>query len=290
MPDEKILSRLCAHRQGRRFAYCPEALWRAILAKEFLGHQTVAALVRELLRNAELREACGFEKVQDVPTQDYVWSRFIARLEKHEAVVREMFDTLLGRLSALLPKLGRRLAVDSKALPVEGARPADADTGMKTYEQEGTKKTLSWFGYKVHVLADAIYELPLGYIVTKASDADSNQLLPLVEALAADHSEVAQRGETLAADRAYDERDRRLLTPHYFHSRNFNDLYKDRTSIERLFNRVDHVHGLERSHVRTLGRMQVRVGLVFLIMLAQAVAAVQAGHPEAVRRILRHAA
>lgn len=86
------------------------------------------------------------------------------------------------------------------------------------------------------------------------------------------------------------DRDRRLLTPLYFHSRSFKEPYKRRTSIERLFYRVDHVHHLERNHVRSLARMEARLGLVFLVMPAQAAAAVAAGHPEAVRRILRPAA
>jgi hypothetical protein len=83
------------------------------------------------------------------------------------------------------------------------------------------------------------------------------------------------------------DRDRRLLTPLYFHSRSFKEPYKRRTSIERLFYRVDHVHHLERNHVRSLSRMEARVGMVFLVMLAQATAAVKAGRPEAIRRILR---
>lgn len=408
LPQEKLLARLTRHRRGRSFAYSQEALWRALLAKELFGHHTVAGLVRELLRNPELREACGFEKVQDVPTQDYVWSRFQDRLGKHAALVREMFDGQLEQLAALLLDLGRHLAVDSKALPVEGARPADADTGTKTYEDAATKKTMTWFGYKVHVIADAVHELPLGFEVTAASAADPNYILPLVERLEKDHPELAERGEDVAADRAYDsgphkrtlleehhlsplipprdlspqskepykpldaqrhdtiylgplgevvckhdpfepdpaksfapmqymgyeadrevlkfrcpaaargiacknreacrcrpgvregswgrtvrvplDRDRRLLTPLYFHSRSFKEPYKRRTSIERLFNRVDHVHHLEHNHVRSLGRMEARVGMVFLVMLAQATAAVAAGHPEAVRCLLRPAA
>lgn len=408
LPQEKFLAALSRHFLGRPFAYSQEAMWRALVAKELFGHYTVAALVRELLRNPELREACGFEKVQDVPTDDSVWSRFQDRLGKLAPLVREMFDALLGRLAALLPDLGQHLAVDSKALPVEGARPADADTGTKTYEDGATKKAMTWFGYKVHVVADAVHELPLGYVVTKASTADANYILPLVEKIKEDHPEVAARGEDASADRAYDsgphkralheehhlsplipprdlwtktaephkpldpnrhdtiylgplgevvckhdpfepdpakafapmqymgyeaaretlkfrcpasaygiecknreacrcrptvregqwgrtvrvplDRERRLLTPLYFHSRSFKEPYKRRTSIERLFYRVDHVHHLERNHVRSLARMEARVGLVFLVMLAQASAAVAAGHPEAVRRILRPAA
>jgi hypothetical protein len=319
-----------------------------------------------------------------------------------------MFDALVERLRPILPDLGQCLAADSKALPVEGARPQDADTGVKTYEDGTTKKAMSWFGYKVHLLADAIHELPLAYEVTAASVGDSPRLLPLVQRLAQDHPDVAARGEELSADSAYDsadnkrdlydehhlrplipprdltskgpepykpldpqrhdtiylgplgevvckhdpfqsdhakafasmqfmgyekerrtlkfrcpaavygiechnrqacaclpgvregkwgrtvrvplERERRLLTPDYFHSRSFKTPYKRRTSVERIFNRVDHVHHLEHNHVRSRERMEVRVGLVLTAMLAQAVAHVEAGHAESVRRMLRPAA
>ena len=49
---------------------------------------------------------------------------------------------------------------------------------MKTYEcksKDGTIKEekFSWFGYKLHLIVDAIYELPIGYEVTKASRPDN---------------------------------------------------------------------------------------------------------------------
>ena len=77
----------------------------------------------------------------------------------------------------MLPDLGQRLAGDSKALPSagkpitkkeDGRRETDAAFGKKEYK--GTRangtlrtKTIKWFGFKLHLIVDAQYELPLAY-------------------------------------------------------------------------------------------------------------------------------
>jgi hypothetical protein len=134
-----------------------------------------------------------------------------------------MFHQLVEELAKELPELGRRLAVDSKAIasagkPVkdeekqkepDGRRDLDADWGSKTYKgkrADGTawEKVIGWFGYKLHLLVDTTYELPLAFELTKASVSDSPELLPLVEQLEDNHAELAERAEELAADKGYD--------------------------------------------------------------------------------------
>lgn len=49
----------------------------------------------------------------------------------------------------------------------------DADTGAKSYRgqrEDGTvwEKIKYWFGYKLHLIVDADYELPVAFRVTKA--------------------------------------------------------------------------------------------------------------------------
>jgi hypothetical protein len=126
----------------------------------------------------------------------------------------------------MLPDLGEKLALDSKAIrsagkPVkdedkskesDGRRDCDADWGKKTYKgtrKDGTtwEKVVKWFGYKLHLLVDSTYELPLGFKVTKASAADSPELLPLVGQIEEKHEEIAERAQELAADKAYDAAD-----------------------------------------------------------------------------------
>jgi hypothetical protein len=104
--------------------------------------------------------------------------------------------------------------VDSGGRPTkekkrDGRREMDADWGKKTYHgqrEDGTlwEKVVKWFGYKIHLLVDTKYEMPLGYRVTRASVSDTTQLLPMVEVLRKKHSPVHQDVEELSGDKAYD--------------------------------------------------------------------------------------
>jgi IS5 family transposase len=172
-----------------------------------------------------LRHVCGVEVFRGAKTvpRAWVYTRFLHKLLRHQAAIDRMLETLVDRLEELLPDLGRRLAVDSKAIeshgkPLrkevdvskpDGRRDRDADWGVKTCKgvrEDGTawEKTKRWFGYKLHLLVDADYELPLGYAVTPASANDSPYLLPLVERLKQGHPELVERSEYLSADKGYD--------------------------------------------------------------------------------------
>ena len=57
----------------------------------------------------------------------------------------------------------------------DGCRDLDADYGKKVYrgtKEDGTQweKVMTWFGYKLHLIVDAVYELPVMFSVTKASE------------------------------------------------------------------------------------------------------------------------
>lgn len=230
LPDEDLMRALEAERKGRRDEYPLRAVWNSMLAGIVFEHVSVESLRRELQRNAQLRQVCGFDVLRGalaVPPQ-WVYTRFLGKLFRHQAEIDRMLDALVDRLETLLPDLGCRLAVDSKAIAShakaprkdadsgpqkpDGRRDRDADWGTKTYKgvrEDGTawEKTKRWFGYKLHLVVDAQYELPLGYAVTKASENDSPHLLPLVENLKTRHPELAARSEYLSADKGCDAKD-----------------------------------------------------------------------------------
>jgi len=52
---------------------------------------------------------------------------------------------------------------------------------------------VKWFGYKIHLLVDTKYEMPLSYEVTKASASDTQHLLPLVEEVKKKHDFLEQQ-------------------------------------------------------------------------------------------------
>lgn len=212
LPDAELLETLARQRKAKRNDYPVEPLWRALVAGALLGHPTRAALIEELRRNSELRTACGFDpaRAERAVPRAYVFSRLVKKLKRHQSLINAMFEKMVERLGTFLPDLGQHLAADSKALVVRGRKPADAGVGTKTYEsvdQDGTtqKIEVKWFGYKLHLLIDARYEMPLAWDVTEATRADSPALMPLVEHLKEQHPLMHERAETLAADKGYDD-------------------------------------------------------------------------------------
>lgn len=225
LPDEELMRALESERKGRRDDYPLRALWNSVLAGIVFQHGSIESLRRELQRNGQLRQICGFDVFRGaraVPPE-WVYTRFLRKLFDHQADLDRTVDLLVNRLEELVPDLGRRLAVDSKAIeshgnpprkgaeaiPADGRRDGEADWGTKTYKgvrEDGTawEKTKHWFGYKLHLVVDADCELPLGYVVTKASAHDSPHLLALVASLKARHPQLLERSEYLSADKAYD--------------------------------------------------------------------------------------
>ena len=183
-----------------------------MIAGVVFGHESAAALIRELGRNGELRQVCGFDPLQqeEAVPPDYVYSRFFEKLFEHADVVEEIFDRLVERVRRLLPDFGKDLAVDGKALPTHGLNDGEANWGVKSYRgvrEDGTawEAVTRWFGYKLHLIVDAQYELPVAYEVTQASVADSPRLMPMVEKLQEDHPRLLKRAKTLAGDKGYDD-------------------------------------------------------------------------------------
>jgi len=228
LPDEDLMRTLEAERKGKRDDYPIRAVWNSLLAGIVFQHRGVESLRRELQRNAQLRQVCGFDVFRgaNAVPPEWVYTRFGKKLWRHRDAVERMIDRLIEELAAVLPDLGRRLAVDSKALASfakpprrdaaarepDGRRDLDADWGTKTYQgvrEDGTvwEKITHWFGYKLHLLVDAVYELPLAYAVTKASAHDSPHLLPLVETLGKRHPPLVERAQYLSADKAYDSKE-----------------------------------------------------------------------------------
>lgn len=222
MPDEKLMLHLEKDRGRGRDDYPVRPMWNALLAGIIFDHPSIASLHREMWRNGELRQVCGFEPGKPIPTQDAL-ERFAKQALEHRRYIDEMFAELVEALLKKLPDLGEKLAMDSKAIPSFGRpvrdetkqkepdarRDLDADWGTKTYRgvrEDGTvwEKVKHWFGYKLHLVVDSTYELPVAFKVTKASAGDSPELLPMMRKLRKDHPEIAERAKELAADKAYD--------------------------------------------------------------------------------------
>ena len=218
MPDEELMKKLERERKNGRDDYPVRAMWNSVLAGIVFQHATIESLRRELSRNGQLREMCGF--AGKVPPA-WSYTRFLKKLLKHEKQIDAIFDRLVKELSEILPDFGKQLAIDSKAIAsfakgknqkqtADGRRDTDADYGRKEYRgvrEDGTvwEKVVKWFGYKLHLIVDANYELPVAYSVTKASVPDINEGHELIEEMEQKQPKILKEAETLAADKGYDD-------------------------------------------------------------------------------------
>jgi hypothetical protein len=221
MADEKLMKVLEKERYKGRNDYPVRAVWNSLIAGVVYGHATIESLRRELLRNAQLRQVCGFDLVKGeeaVPTAS-AYTYFIKKLSAHQRIIDKIFEGLVKDLSGILPDFGKELVIDSKAIPSygkppkdrsrDGRRDTDANWGVKTYQEKDKEgKTIEhtkpWFGYKVHIMADSQYELPIMSKLTKASNSDSPELMPMVKGMKQKYPEILKRAKDLRADRGYD--------------------------------------------------------------------------------------
>ena len=144
LPDEGLMKKLEAHRDKARNDYPIRAVWHSILAGTVYQHESVESLRRELSRNGELREACGFDphKGSEAVPPPYVYTRFLKLLIRFKSEIDAMFAALVDTLKGWLPELGVSVAVDSKGVSSagrptkeageDGRRDRDADWGKKT--------------------------------------------------------------------------------------------------------------------------------------------------------------
>jgi hypothetical protein len=223
IPDEALMRKLERLRAKGRDDYPVRAVWNSLLAGVVYQHVSVASLRRELMRNGELRELCGFDPARGVGAvpSESAYTRFMQNLFECGPQIEEMFDGLLDRLRAVLPELGKHLAIDSKAIRSagkpsdkgpDGRRDRDGDWGVKTYrgrDKSGRlwKRMKGWFGYKVHLIVDTVYEVPVGFEVTRASGSDTSRLLPMMARLEDRHEWVVDRAEDLSGDKGYDSQE-----------------------------------------------------------------------------------
>ena len=221
LPDEELVRSLERRRGRGRDTYPVRAMWNALLAGVVFQHKTMESLLRELRRNGELRALCGFNVIlgsEAVPTP-WAMSRFMANVMKEEALLEEMFERLVEQTRELLPGFGRELAFDGKALPSHSkgstkrgggqTSDPDADWGVKSYRGIGKngkpwEKLKRWFGYQLHLIIDAVHELPVAFEVQRASTSEAKRLLPMMEKLKERHPELVEETQVLMADKGLD--------------------------------------------------------------------------------------
>ena len=218
LPAEKLLVALEKEHWTGRKGYSVRGMWAALIAGLIYQCHTIAEVVRLLNRDQDIRLICGFSK-DKLPGEDAL-GRFLKKLTQHPALLDEFIQNLVKKLREVLPGFGTKLVVDSTDIPAyaNGHRehPADTDArwGAKkkgnstTAKAKGERKESEvyyWFGYKLHLVVDAFYELPLAFILTPANEADTTYLKPLLQKAGVDREEL--KPAVVITDKGYDSQE-----------------------------------------------------------------------------------
>jgi len=229
IPDEGLMRALEAKRGKGRDEYPVRAVWNSLLAGVVFQHVSVESLRRELQRNGQLRDLCGLDplvRMEKAVPPPWAYTRFLRGLFRHADLIDAMFDELVESLRCELPGFGRSLAGDGKAIPThardrkkkdkekplcrDGRRDLDADWGVKTTrekKEDGTlyEKVTRWFGYKLHLVVDADYEVPVAYEVKKASESEFPVIPEQIKKLKTRHPELLKDTEAFIYDKGGDD-------------------------------------------------------------------------------------
>jgi hypothetical protein len=221
LPDERLMKKLEKKRGHGRNDFPVRAMWNMLIAMTVFGHVRFAGILRELRRNVQLRYICGFENGK-LPSAANA-SRFIALLKREAEEVRRVFEELVKMLYMEIPDFGEDLALDSKWVwsmasraskqkKPDGRSEHEASWGTKEYKgvgEDGSEwaKTERCFGFKLHALVDADYELPLAYSVSRASSSDITEGRELISNIINGKPKIIEKSRHLMADRGYDDKD-----------------------------------------------------------------------------------
>ena len=193
------------HGRTGRPPFPVRAMWRGWLCKYLLNIPYNVVLIERLQSDRRLREVCGFDgAVPAAPT----WSRFHSRLSEFQSLLDDILDTLTTELRGHLPGLGHSVAIDSTSVEAfanpnrKHVRDHDAKWGVKHSAKAKEDGVEFFFGYKMHVVADADYGIPLAFKVTPGNQNDSPMLPGVLDR--AKERLPWLRMKYVIADRGYD--------------------------------------------------------------------------------------
>jgi transposase len=164
-------------------------------------------LVDRLTSDPVFRYNCGFSVLDITPSQAS-FSRFFTKISKTKEL-EECFINTVNQAQKLGLITGENLAIDSTKIDAyEKPKPnsqiandgVSANWGMKL-DTNGNR--IKWFGYKLHIVADADSELPLSILVTPANKYDSEVAVELLDKSIKHHNTIG-KPKTVIADAGYD--------------------------------------------------------------------------------------
>lgn len=294
---------LTRYKPRRRPPHPPLAMFKALIYQRLKQIPSWRKLASTLRADPDLTTQLGFRKP---PSFDSL-SEFAIRIG--DETITELVYGSVERVRKQLPDLGENVvAVDAtlirgytKPRP-RSQRKTDPDAAWGV---SGDKlgKPVYVYGYKLHVMSDANYELPLTFSVSPANKAE-------ITLFRTELAELLSRGnkpEVLVADAGYDSKlNKRLcikqgispviarnprrsgrkksrfdqILPIQPDSESWNYNYRKRSGAERIFSRLKLELGLLDLKRRTTPRVKFHFGMCLIVMLMVALASFSSGRPE----------
>ena len=191
LDDSAILDRLQEYRPTGRPGWPLRSLWNAYIASYYLDLGNTNDLIRRLELDPALREVCEFG--DDGLPGRRTFNRFIRRLADHNDLVEKCVAQLTTKLKKRLPGFGQQVAIDATAVRTHSnpnkkskvtgeVSDPDAAWGVKHSARSKEKESTEFFfGYKVHMVADATHDLPIAFTVTPGNESDSPEMREVMD-------------------------------------------------------------------------------------------------------------
>lgn len=177
--DTPVVEAINKHYRTGRPSYNQGAMLRAVFAKYILSIRFTNRLVDRLASSPRLRQVCGFGN--KVPSES-TFSRFVSRLKDYTDLIEDCIIKAVNKIRQHLPDLGDITAfdgtsIDTFASPLrQPPTDPDADWGYKHSARAKDGTQVLFFGYKMHMIADAQYGIPLSFTLTAASGSETTEI------------------------------------------------------------------------------------------------------------------
>ncbi len=298
IPDDELLAALKVYYAGRR-GYTNRVLWRTYVAMSVLNLPSFAALIRTLENNPFIALACGITGAEGIPSK-YAYSRFTKKLQARHTLklVKDIMRSLARQCYETFPDFGKSVAIDSTDLKAwsNGGKERKTDPDAGWVIKGGTERMRKFvWGYKMHLMIDTTYEIPIAAITTRGNMADIHQAKPLLRQGRFTYSRF--RPDYVILDAGYSSNAlRRVIWKQWravpivkskkSEKRTIGDetpewqlIYNRRTAVERCFSRLKSHRRLNQITVRNRRKVTVHNVIPVIVMQAMALA-----FPESPRR------
>ena len=280
----------------------PLGVFKAHLAKRFLGVRSIRELERKLWNDPRLRHICDLEADETTYGRS-VLSRFPQRIGIER--LQQIIDHLLRGLKKIKLVKGENIAIDASFIKAYSRIDMKTRLGYSDPEARIGRSGKGYgLGYNLHLSIDADAELPVAFTVTPANIRDIQEAPKLLKAT---RRKLPKGIEHLIADRGYSsdpfraEVHKRRIEPIIPYRNNQHEgergilridrrfkphgptrlkhLYKKRSAIERVFSRLKEQLSLRNHKVRGLINITLHVQFCLIGMLLNAQAAINANKP-----------